>query len=249
MNASVLSAKALEQQLRDIGAELYHDRHPYHQMLHTGQLTRSQAQSWAINRYEYQRCIPIKDAIILSRMDNPDLRRNWRQRLIDHDGERDGDGGIARWLHLTDMLGLDRHSVQSGRWVLPATRFAVQAYLQFVRERSLLEAIASSLTELFSPTIISDRVAGMLKHYDFINAEALSYFQYRLTQAPRDSDFALDYVKEHAKTPAQQTQVKDALRFKCSVLWAQLDALLLQILHPQACWPQIRQSDWAGCLS
>jgi coenzyme PQQ biosynthesis protein C len=158
-------------------------------------------------------------------MDDAELRRAWRQRIIDHDGERAGEGGIERWLKLTDGLGLDGAYVLSTEGVLPATRFAVDAYVHFVRERPLLEAIASSLTEMFSPKIIADRVSGMLANYDFVSRETLAYFQRRLDQAPRDADFALDYVKREARRPDQQQLVMDALRFKCDVLWAQLDAL------------------------
>ena len=140
--------------------------------------------------------------------------------------------GFARWQKLTASFGFSDADVEDGTGVLPATRFAVQAYVRFVAERSLLEAIASSLTEMFSPTIISERVAGMLKNYDFITRETLAYFDKRLTQAPRDADFALDYVKRHAVTPEQQAQALDALRFKCSVLWTQLDALSFAYVSP-----------------
>ncbi|WP_049622796.1 pyrroloquinoline-quinone synthase PqqC [Frateuria defendens] len=232
MNTPLVGPDELEAQLRAIGAERYHDKHPFHALLHGGRLDRGQVQAWALNRYEYQRCIPLKDAAILARMEDPALRRIWRQRILDHDGEHAGGGGIARWLHLTDALGLDRQLVESGRALLPATRFAVQAYIHFVRERSLLEAIASSLTELFSPQIISQRVAGMLANYDFVSREALAYFDNRLSQAPRDADFALDYVKQYARTPEQQEAVRAALRFKCSVLWSQLDALYLAYVEP-----------------
>jgi len=236
--SSLLSPQELEQALRDIGASLYHDKHPFHALLHSGQLNRGQVQAWALNRFEYQRCIPLKDAAILARMEEPALRRSWRQRILDHDGTQEGDGGIARWLRLTDALGLDRELVESGRGQLPGTRFAVQAYIHFVRERTLLEAIASSLTELFSPQIIGDRVAGMLRHYSFVSREALAYFEHRLSQAPRDSDFALDYVKRYADTPEKQALVLDALRFKCSVLWVQLDALhLAYVSQPSVRWP------------
>ena len=145
--------------------------------------------------------------------------------MIDHDGETEGDGGIARWLHLTTGLGLDRDFVISTRGILPATRFAVEAYVHFCRERTLLEAIASSLTELFSPQIIGERIEGMLKHYDFVTADTLAYFTKRPPQAQRDSDFALAYVCKHARNKAEQQSVLDALRFKCDVLWVQLDAL------------------------
>ena len=220
-----MSPEELEAELRRIGAERYHARHPFHRLLHEGRLSRGQVQAWALNRYCYQSAIPIKDAALLSRLPTPELRRAWRQRIVDHDGEGPGDGGIARWLALTDGLGLDRDYVVSMRGALPATRFAVEAYVHFVRERPLVEAVASSLTELFAPAIIANRVAGMLASYDFITAETLAYFDRRLTQAPRDAEFALDYVKREARRPDQQQGVLDALIFKCDVLWAQLDAL------------------------
>ena len=229
---SLLSPAQLEQALRDIGAERYHSRHPFHQLLHGGKLSRDQVRAWALNRYYYQAMIPIKDASILARMNEPDLRRIWRQRLIDHDGTTDGDGGLERWLKLTDSLGFSRAYVTSTKGLLPATRFAVEAYVHFVRDRSLLEAIASSLTELFSPAIISERVAGMLASYDFVSRDTLAYFDKRLSQAPRDADFALDYVKRCATTPQTPHAVLDALKFKCDVLWSQLDGLYLAYVDP-----------------
>jgi coenzyme PQQ biosynthesis protein C len=221
----LLTPEQLEQNLRDIGARRYHNLHPFHHMLHSGQCSKGQVQAWALNRYYYQAMIPLKDASLIGRCDDADIRREWRRRLADHDGESVADGGIARWLKLTDGLGLDRGYVTSTRGLLPGTRFAVEAYVHFVRDRTLLEAIASSLTELFSPVIISERVAGMLANYDFITPETLAYFDKRPPQAQRDSDFALDYVKRHAKTPEAQQAVIAALEFKCSVLWSMLDAL------------------------
>ena len=228
-----MTADELEAELRRIGDARYHTRHPFHRLLHAGALSRGQVQAWALNRYYYQCMIPVKDAALLSRLPTPELRRVWRQRLVDHDGEGPDQGGIARWLVLTDALGLDRDYVVSTAGVLPATRFAVQAYVQLVRERSLLEAVASSLTELFAPAIIADRVAGMLAHYDFVTADALAYFEKRLTQAPQDAAFALDYVKREAQRPDQQQAALDALTFKCDVLWAQLDALHHAYVEPR----------------
>jgi pyrroloquinoline-quinone synthase len=167
----------------------------------------------------------MKDASLIGRCEDRDIRREWRSRLVDHDGENEGDGGIARWLRLTDGLGLPRADVVSTRLLLPATRHAVDAYVRFVREKSLLEAIASSLTELFSPTIIGERVAGMLAGYAFVTPETLAYFDKRPPQANRDSAFALAYVRQHATTPETQRAVLDALLFKCDVLWSMLDAL------------------------
>ncbi|MGF6233188.1 coenzyme PQQ biosynthesis protein C [Inquilinus ginsengisoli] len=230
--ADLMTPDQLEAALRAIGRERYHDRHPFHALLHGGKLDRGQVQAWALNRYYYQSRIPLKDSALMSRAEDPELRRAWRQRVVDHDGDQEGEGGIARWLHLTDALGLDRAAVIDGRGILPATRFAVDAYVRFVRDRTLLEAVASSLTELFAPGIIGNRVAGMLANYDFVSREALAYFDKRLSQAPRDADFALDYVKREARRPDQQQDVMNALIFKCDVLWAQLDALHHAYVEP-----------------
>jgi coenzyme PQQ biosynthesis protein C len=222
---TLLMPDALEAKLRDIGARRYHRQHPFHHMMYSGACTKGQLQAWALNRYYYQAMIPVKDASLIARCYDPDLRREWRSRLADHDGNTPGEGGIARWLKLTDGLGLDREYVSSLRGLLPATRFAVEAYVHFVAEKTLLEAVASSLTELFSPAIIGERMEGMLKHYDFVSSETMAYFSARPPQARRDSEFALAYVKENARTPEQQLLVLKALEFKCDVLWAMLDAL------------------------
>jgi coenzyme PQQ biosynthesis protein C len=221
----LLTADELEAALRDIGARRYHRLHPFHKRLHGGQCSKGEVQAWALNRYYYQAMIPIKDASLIARCDDPAIRREWRSRLVDHDGASADDGGIARWLRLTDGLGLDRDYVVSLRGLLPATRFAVDGYVRFVREKTLLEAIASSLTELFSPQIIGERVEGMLANYPFVTRATLAYFDKRPPQAKRDADFALDYCKANARTPERQRQVLDALEFKCGVLWAMCDAL------------------------
>ncbi|MBK9258604.1 MAG: pyrroloquinoline-quinone synthase PqqC [Polyangiaceae bacterium] len=221
---AALSPDAFEAKLREIGSERYHHKHPFHVLMRDGKLGRGQIMAWALNRYHYQSIVPRKDAAIISRMEDPALRRIWRQRLVDQDGA-DGSGGVDRWLVLTDGLGLDRGDVMAGRGILPATRFAADAYLHFVRERPLLAAIASSLTEMFAPSIIAERVAGMLAHYPFIQSETLAYFNARLTEAPHDADFALAWVKREARTAAEQKLVMEALSFKCDVLWAMLDAL------------------------
>jgi len=229
---SLFTPEELESALRELGEKRYHRLHPFHRLLHGGKCSKGQVQAWALNRYYYQAMIPIKDASLIARCEDPALRREWRERLIDHDGAREGEGGVARWLHLTDALGLERDYVTSLRGLLPGTRFAVEAYVHFVREKSLTEAVASSLTELFSPTIISERVTGMLEGYDFVTRDALAYFDKRPPQARRDSDFALDYVKRHAATEAEQQAVIAALAFKCDVLWAMLDALMHAYVTP-----------------
>ena len=225
-------AHDLEERLRAIGRERYHDRHPFHRLLHDGRLDKRQVQAWALNRFYYQSRIPMKDAALLSRCEDPDLRRAWRSRLEDHDGREADNGGIARWLTLTDALGLARSDVEAGRGVLPATRFAVDAYVAFVRERSLPEAVASSLTELFAPAIIAERLSGMLRSYDFVPRSALAYFEARLDEAPRDATFALEWVKRNAGDAEAQERVIAALSFKCDVLWAQLDALHFAYVEP-----------------
>jgi pyrroloquinoline-quinone synthase len=222
----------LDAALRQIGAERYHNLHPFHRLLHDGKLTRSQVQAWALNRYYYQSRIPAKDSYLMARLPDEADRREWRRRIADHDGSEPGTGGIARWLKLAEGVGLDADYVRSTAGILPGTRFAVDAYVNFVRDRPLVEAVASSLTELFSPGIIAERVSGMLKHYDFITQETLAYFTPRLTQAPQDSDWALAYVKRHATTAETQKAVLAALRFKCDVLWSQLDALHYSYVTP-----------------
>ncbi len=224
---TLLTPTQMEEALRAVGETRYHHLHPFHERLHSGGCTKDQVRAWALNRYCYQRIIPTKDATILARIEDTPTRRIWRQRIVDHDGEVDDhpEGGLRRWLALTDGLGLDRAYVASMEGALPAVRFACEAYVTFVRERSLLEAIASSLTEMFSPMIIKARVSGMLRHYDFVSPETLRYFDKRLTEAPRDADFALDYVKRHATTPETQRAAIRALEFKCAMLWSQLDAI------------------------
>jgi len=228
----MLTKPQFEAALREIGAKHYHNLHPFHRLLHAGQLEKPQVQAWALNRYYYQSRIPLKDAIIVSRLPDAAARRIWRQRLADHDGDEASEGGIARWLKLATGVGLNRDYVESTAGILPVTRFAVDAYVHFVRDRTLLEAVASSLTEMFSPGIIAERVAGMLAHYDFVSPETLAYFNARLHQAPRDADFALDYVQRHARNAEEQNLVLAALRFKCDVLWAQLDGLYSAYVSP-----------------
>ena len=230
---TLLTPEELEAKLRDIGARRYHRLHPFHHLLHGGKCSKGQVQAWALNRYYYQAMIPVKDASLIARCLDAEVRREWRSRLVNHDANAAGEGGIARWLKLTDGLGLDRDYVTSLQGLLPATRFAVEAYVHFVAEKTLLEAVASSLTELFSPTIITERLAGMLKHYDFVTAETLGYFSARPPQARRDSDFALAYVRRNAKTTEQQALVLKALEFKCDVLWVMLDALYYAYVTPR----------------
>ena len=218
--------------LRQVGEERYHHRHPFHLLMHDGELSRGQLQAWALNRYYYQSVIPIKDAIILSRSDDPDFRRAWRKRIADHDGDsRSKDGGIKRWLRLAEATGLDAERVASKREVLPGTRYAVNEYLNLVRTRPLLEAVASSLTELFSRDLITLRMDRLRQHYPWLSG-GLDYFEARLEQAPEDAAFAVRYVHDNAKTREEQERAIQALRDKCDILWAQLDALYFAYVQP-----------------
>jgi pyrroloquinoline-quinone synthase len=220
-----LSNAEFETAIREVGAERYHDKHPFHKALHGGKLNKGQVQAWALNRYCYQEAVPRKDAAFMSRVNDRELRRAWIHRIHDHDGLGEEAGGIERWLTLTDGLGLSREYVTSRRGALPGTIFAVEAYVRFVVEQPLVVAVASSLTELFAPSIHRERISGMLENYDFIDDHVLIYFKRRLAQAPRDSDFALDFVKKNARTRDEQDACIEAVRFKCNVLWSQLDAI------------------------
>ena len=224
-NVAPLSPDDFEAAIRAVGAERYHDKHVFHQLLHGGKLNRDQVAAWALNRYCYQEAVPRKDAAFMSRVHDRELRREWIHRIHDHDGLDAENGGIERWLVLTDALGFSRSYVQSRRGALPATKFAVEAYVRFVVEQPLVVAVASSLTELFAPAIHRERIAGMLESYDFVDDHVMAYFKRRLAQAPRDSEFALAYVKNNARTRAEQEACVAAVQFKCNVLWAQLDAL------------------------
>ncbi|MDE2577289.1 MAG: pyrroloquinoline-quinone synthase PqqC [Hyphomicrobiales bacterium] len=221
----LMTPKAFEAALREVGKTRYHDLHRFHKKLHGGQCSFEQVQAWALNRYCYQEAVPRKDAAFMSRVHDRALRREWIHRIHDHDGFGEEPGGIERWLILTDALGFDRDYVVSRKGAMSATKFAVEAYVHFVREQPLVVAVASSLTELFAPSIHRERISGMLEHYDFVDDNVMAYFKRRLSQAPRDSDFALEYVKANCRTRQEQDGCIDAVKFKCDVLWSQLDAL------------------------
>ena len=230
----VLSQEELRARLRQVGEERYHHRHPFHLMMHEGKLSRGQLQAWALNRYYYQSRIPIKDAIILSRSEDPEFRRAWSKRVLDHDGDATHEGGIERWIRLAEATGLDRERVVSCQEVLPGVRYAVDAYVDLVRNRTLLEAVASSLTELFSRDLITLRMDRLRQHYPWLSG-GLEYFEARLDQAPEDARFALQWVTEHAVTRTEQELAIHALTAKCDILWAQLDAIYFAYVQPG--WP------------
>ena len=208
----------------------YHDQHPFSRRMNEGSLSRGQIQGWVANRFYYQETIPRKDAAILANCPDREVRRRWIRRIHDHDGTADGEGGIEAggieaWLRLGEAVGLTREEVEDERYVVPGVRFAVDAYVTFARTRPWVEAVASSLTELFAPDLMADRLAAFEHHYTWIDPPGLTYFRGRLTQAPRDSEHALQVVTEHCRTSDQQAAAVAALSFKCDVLWSMLDAI------------------------
>src|SRR4051794_21861102 len=218
------AADELVQRLRAQGTR-YHNLHPFHVRMDAGELTRDELQRWVANRFYYQRSIPLKDAAILSNCPEIDVRREWIKRIVDHDGTSAGTGGIEAWLRLGEALGVDRDEQESERRVLPAVRYAVDAYVNFARRRPWIEAVASSLTELFGPSAIRVRLAALEAHYPWIDPAGLEYFRNRLVQAPRDAQYALRLVVERCVTRERQDRAVEALKFKTEMLWAQLEAI------------------------
>jgi pyrroloquinoline-quinone synthase len=203
----------------------YHHLHPFHRRMDAGDLTREELQRWVANRFYYQKCIPLKDAAILSNCPEVAVRREWIQRIIDHDGATEGTGGIESWLRLGEALGVARSELESERGVLPPVRYAVDAYVNFARRKPWIEAVASSLTELFGPAAIRVRLEALERHYRWIDPAGLEYFRTRLVKAPRDAQYALELTVARCRTREQQEGAIAALRFKTEMLWAQLDAI------------------------
>ncbi|MCX4671382.1 pyrroloquinoline-quinone synthase PqqC [Streptomyces sp. NBC_01381] len=211
--------------LRAVSAERYHDRHPFNVRMHEGTLTRDELRRWIVNRFHYQRYIPVKDALILAKFDDPALRRGWVRRIQDHDGEKDGDGGIERWLRLGEAAGIGREVLLDVSSVLAGVRLAVDGYVNFCRLRPALDAVAASLTELSAPDLMRTRIEAFERHYPWIEAEGLAYFRTRVEQGGRDGQEALGLVLEWARTRPEQERAVAALGFKCDVLWTLLDAV------------------------
>jgi pyrroloquinoline-quinone synthase len=185
-------------------------------------------QAWVANRYYYQKQIPVKDAAILANLPSAEHRRAWISRILDHDGTGTGEsGGTASWRALGRAVGLTDDDIRSEAGVAPGTRFAVDAYVTFARTRPWIEAVASSLTELFGPPVMRRRVTAILEKYPWIDPAGLAYFEQRIPIAKRDADTALAWVLHEAVTPEAQERCVEALRFKCDVLWCMLDATAL----------------------
>ena len=227
MDTQKWSDEEFAARLRQVGAERYHDKHPFHVSMHAGELEPEQIRAWVANRYYYQKNIPVKDALILAKLPTREDRRRWLQRIIDHDGRQGDEGGIEAWIRLGEAVGIPREEMLDERHVLPAVRFAVDAYVNYCRLMPWYEAVASSLTELFSPGIIARRMDVFEKKYPWIKPEGLVYFRNRLNQAPRDAEHGMELVISYARSLEDQQRAVNALKFKCDVLWAILDALML----------------------
>ncbi len=211
--------------LRAVGANRYHDKHPFHQYMNSGQLDREQLKGWVANRFYYQKSIPMKDAAILSNCPLPEVRRLWLHRISDQDGVSEGEGGLEAWLRLARAVGLGQRELLTEEHVLPGVRFAVDAYVHFARSRPWPLAIASSLTELFAPDLMQARLQAFERYYTWIAPEGLAYFRSRLTQARQDSDEGLALTLQYCNTREMQDAAIGALSFKCDVLWTMLDAM------------------------
>ncbi|HVH09286.1 MAG TPA: pyrroloquinoline-quinone synthase PqqC [Gemmatimonadales bacterium] len=223
--ATVQPSGELADRLRAVLERRYHHLHPFNQRMHRGELSRAELQRWVANRFYYQLAIPVKDALILANCPEREVRQRWIQRIIDHDGQPPAAGGIEAWLRLGEAMGVPRADLTGGRHLVPGVRFAVDAYVNFCRTKPWLEAVAASLTEMFAPLIMKERLAAMLTHYPWIDPDGLQYFKDRLRQAPRDAEFALALVTERCRAPDEQDRAVAALHFKCDVLWSLLDAV------------------------
>ena len=225
MSGAPLSAEEFEAYLRRIGEERYHDHHPFNLRMHEGTLTPDEIRTWVRNRYYYQTRIPIKDGLILAKSQDPAFRRRWVQRIHDHDGQEVGEGGLELWLALGEAVGVPRAEVADTSGVLPGVRDACDAYVEFVESHDLLESVASSLTELFAPNLMKERIAAFEKHYPWVKTQGLDYFRSRVRQASDDSVHGLSFVLREARTPEDQERCLRALERKCEILWRLLDAI------------------------
>jgi len=225
MTAGLSDRETFVEKLREIGASAYHDKHPFHVAMNEGRLSPEAVRGWVANRFYYQASIPVKDAAILSNCPLSEVRRVWIHRIADHDGAAKNEGGIEAWLRLGEACSLSRAELMQNKNLQPGVRFAVDAYVNFARNRPWPVAIASSLTELFAPDLMAARLAAFEKFYPWIDPHGLDYFRRRVTQARRDSNEALEITIEHCSTPELQDAAVRALQFKCDILWCMLDAI------------------------
>jgi pyrroloquinoline-quinone synthase len=224
-NGELWDRETFTAKLRAVGEKSYHDRHPFHRQMNEGQLTPPQIRCWVANRFHYQRHLPMKDGAIIANCPEPDVRRIWRQRLIDQDGAAPGEGGIEAWLRLAEATGLSREETWDARHVVAGVRDAVADYVELARTKPWQVAVASSLTELFAPDLMKTRAAAFREHYTWIPTSGLAYFESRITIARKDSEFGLATTLAYCDTPALQRAAVAALAEKCRILWTLLDAI------------------------
>ena len=213
-----------ERKLRDKG-RFYHIHHPFHVAMNSGESSPEQIKGWVANRFYYQTTIPVKDAAILANCKERSVRREWVQRVLDHDGYDREEGGIEAWLSLAEAVGLTRDEVLSEEHVLPGVRFACDAYINFARQASWQEAACSSLTELFAPEIHKKRLQSWPEHYPWIDEEGYNYFRKRLSEAPRDVRHGLNITLDFFDSRDLQDRALKILQFKLDILWSMLDAM------------------------
>lgn len=221
----LLTEEQFVERLKKIGEEKYHDKHPFHMRMHEGGLSKREMQRWIANRFYYQKCLPVKDSLVMSKLPERSDRIKWRERIIDHDGRTENEGGILAWLKFAEAAGINRAELLEGKLFLPGVVFAVDAYVNYCRNSEWWLAVASSLTEVFAPTLVSYRIEVIERHYPWIDREGLTYFRNRLHQAPRDSEHGLSLVLSAADTFEKQEQALKAVEFKCDVLWSMVDAI------------------------
>ena len=203
----------------EIGANFYHDKHPFNRRMYSGKLSKDQLQGWVANRYYYQTRIPIKDGLILAKSDDKEVRREWIHRIMDHDGDNKSRGGIELWLDLAEAVGLDRKETAALKLLHPDAKKAIDSYTEFVAAHPLYDCVAASLTELFAPKIHQSRLDSWPKAYPWVKPEGFQYFKSRLTQAPPDAKWGLEFVKDHATTVDLQRRAREAVFYKCNLLW------------------------------
>lgn len=221
-----LSDETLVELLVGVLEANYHHLHPFNVRMHEGTLSKAQVRGWIANRFYYQENIPIKDAFLLTKIPAR-FRREWLTRIVTHDGLAEGEGGIEAWLRLGEAAGMSRDELTGRTHLLPGVQFAVDAYVNWCRDKGWFEGVASSLTEMFAPRIMKGRTVAFEEHYPWLEPHGLAYFRARLRQAPKEATHALSIVHEYARTPETQQLVVDALKFKTDVLWCLLDAVML----------------------
>ena len=219
-----------EQQLRS-REKYYHINHDFHILMNEGGLDKEAVKGWVANLFYYQTTIPIKDAAIMSNCTDRDARRQWVQRIIDHDGIEGEDGGIEAWLQLAEAVGLSRDETLSYEHVLPGVKFAIDAYLNFAKNATWEEAASSSLTELFAPKIHQKRLDNWPDLYPWIDKKGYQYFRKRLTEARRDVQHGLDITLDYYKTREEQEYALTVLQFKLDILWTMLDCMWMAYIE------------------